>query len=190
MLPGLNGIEIRVRKGPLSQTLTPTLSDLRRPARQGSFSGTQASGHKLPTLGQESPPNRMLEEGRGMGELGPSFLLAEGNKLAQWLLCAESVGLELARAGRVRFCAMWCPQGSCRGTQCMPDFGELAGRGLSRRPLPKAVRLCMWQLRAKQEMEALGSKGLDSAQHHVHPTLMVKGIPGLPGSREGQRPVS
>lgn len=190
MPSGLNGIEIRVRMGPLSQTLTTTLSGPPRPARLGYFSGTQAPGHKLPTLGQESPPNRMLEEGRGTGELGPSFLPAEGNKLAQGLLCAESAGLELARAGRVRFSAMGCPQGSCSGTQCMPDFGGLAGRGLGRRPLFKAIRLCMWQLRAMQEVEALGSKGLDSAQHHVHPTLMVKGVPGLPGSREGQRPMS
>lgn len=47
---------------------------------------------------------------------------------------------------------MWCPQGSLSGTQGMPAFVGLAGRGLSRRPLSKAVKYHIWQLKTKSRM--------------------------------------
>lgn len=47
---------------------------------------------------------------------------------------------------------MWCPQGSLSGTQGMLAFVGLAGRGLSRRPLSKAVKYRIWQLKTKSRM--------------------------------------
>lgn len=42
----------------------------------------------------------------------------------------------------------------------------------------------------EQDVEAPGSEGLGPGQYHIDPVLVVKAVPGLPGSKEEQRPMS
>lgn len=39
----------------------------------------------------------------------------------------------------------------------------------------------------EQDVEAPGSEGLGPGQYHIDPVLVVKAVPGLPGSKEEQR---
>lgn len=72
---------------------------------------------------------------------------------------------------------------------CLTLLGWLAG-GSAGAPLQGSQIPYMAAQDQEQDVEAPGSEGLGPGQYYIHPVFVVKAVPGLPGSKEEQRPMS